>query len=344
MTDFADVLAAQSRLTGRIKKSPLVRSQLLEQWLSEQLPGTEQHTIWFKAECLQHTGAFKIRGATNFIAKLAEQNKLPEHFVANSSGNHAQAVACAAAQFGIPATIYAAQNISPIKAAATKSYGAQLALFETRPEADAAVKSASEEPNTVWIPPFNHPDIIAGQGTAVAEALQELASVDAVFAPCGGGGLVSGSLIATRALCPKAKVMGVEPLAANDAAESLRSGKIQSLTSPAKTLADGAATPSVGEFTFPFLKQLDGFYEVSEQDIVYWSQWLHHLLKLHIEPTCCMTMQAVAEYLTEQTRPQTLLVVLSGGNISTQTMATLFKSDHLCDPPHIAKFTQEKRE
>jgi threonine dehydratase len=335
MTDFADVLAAQSRLAGRIKKSPLVRSHLLEQWLSERLPQSQRHTIWFKAECLQHTGAFKIRGATNFIAKLAEQGQLPQRFVANSSGNHAQAVAYAASQFNRPATIFAAQNISSIKAAATRSYGAELKLFPTRPEADEAVRIASQSPDTTWIPPFNHPDIIAGQGTAVAESLQELDDIDAVFAPCGGGGLLSGSLIATRALAPHADVIGAEPLAANDAAESLRTGSIQSLSSPAKTLADGAATPSIGEHTFPFLQQLDGFYEINEQDITYWSQWLHHLLKLHIEPTCCMSMQAVAEYLAKQDEPKRVLVVLSGGNISAQTMATLFQDDHLSEPPHI---------
>lgn len=335
---YSDIKAARSRIQTMVENTPLVSSQRLNSWLSEALPAGQQHSIVFKAECLQTTGAFKLRGASNVISQLIEQGQKPQRIVANSSGNHAQAVAYSAAKHGIPATIFAAQNISPIKAAATRSYGAELQLFATRPEADDAVQAASEAQGTVWIPPFNHPYVIAGQGTAVDEALDILDQLDAVFAPCGGGGLVSGSLITTRARSSTAQVFGVEPLAANDAAESLRTGTIQSLKGPAKTLADGAATPSVGEHTFPWLQQLDGFYEVDEDAICYWTQWLHHLLKLHIEPTCCMTMQAVAQYLATQQSPKTVLVVLSGGNISVSSMQTLYSTDHLSNQPHIELF------
>ncbi|MDM7861463.1 serine/threonine dehydratase [Alteromonas sp. ASW11-36] len=333
--DFSDIKAAHTRIKPMIKRTPIVSSKRLNQWLSGNLAAGNQHEVFFKAECLQTTGAFKLRGASNFIAKLLESGENPRQFVANSSGNHAQAVAYAARKFGVPATIYAADTISPIKAAATQSYGAELKTFAKRTLADAAVAEASQADGVVWIPPFNHPDIIAGQGTAALEAIEELESVDAVFAPCGGGGLVSGSLVTTRALAPKAQVIGAEPLAANDAAESLRQGTIQYLTDTPKTLADGAATPSVGEHTFPFLQQLDGFYEVSEQQICYWTQWLHHLLKLHIEPTCCMTMSAVAQWLSNQTRPQRVLVILSGGNISSQSMQTIHATDYLAQPPSL---------
>ena len=335
---FNDIVEARQRIAATVVNTPIVHSRLLNQWLSGRLEGSQQHQILFKAECLQKTGAFKLRGAANFIAKLAEAGALPDRFVANSSGNHAQAVAYASAMFSVPATIFSANTISSIKAAATRSYGAELKVYDTRPEADAAVEKASKQQGSVWIPPFNHPDIMAGQGTAAAEAIEEIGHVDAVFAPCGGGGLVSGSLVATRELLPLAEVIGVEPLAANDAAESLRTGQIQSLTSTPKTLADGAATPSVGEHTFPFLKQLDGFYEVNEQQICYWTQWLHHLLKLHIEPTCCMTMQAVAEWLAVQKSPKQVLVILSGGNISQSAMQTLWENDHLQHTPHIELF------
>ena len=334
--DFSDIKAAHTRIKPMIKRTPIVSSHRLNQWLSCNLLTGYQHEIFFKAECLQTTGAFKLRGASNFIAKLIESGEKPRQFVANSSGNHAQAVAYAASKFGIPATIYAADTISPIKATATQCYGAELKTFAKRTLADAAVAEASKAEGVVWIPPFNHPDVIAGQGTAALEAIEELDTVDAVFAPCGGGGLVSGSLITTRAMLPDAKVIGVEPLAANDAAESLRKGTIQYLTAPPKTLADGAATPSVGEHTFPFLQQLDDFYEVSEQQICYWTQWLHHLLKLHIEPTCCMTMSAVAKWLANQTQPQRVLVILSGGNISTQSMQTIHATDYLDQPPRVA--------
>jgi threonine dehydratase len=325
--NYAAIAAAATRLKKHIKHTPVIESTLLNQWMGQR--------ILFKAECLQTVGAFKLRGAMNFIAKLHEQGQLPKHVVANSSGNHAQAVAYAAAAFGVKATIFAANNISPIKAAATQSYGAEVKLFASRPEADAAVREAAQAPDTVWIPPFNHADIVAGQGTVTLEALQEIGNVDAVFAPCGGGGLLSGALIAARELQPNALVIGAEPAEANDASMSLQTGEIVSLEYPPETLADGAATPSIGEVTFPVLQQLDDFYEVDEIQIAYWTQWLQHLLKLHIEPTSAMSMAAVAAWAANTTPGQTALVILSGGNISQATMAKIWERDFLLQPPII---------
>ncbi len=329
LTTFADVAAAALRIAGMVQHTPLLESRLLNDWLG--------HRVLFKAECLQTTGAFKLRGASNFLAHLAEQNALPERIVANSSGNHAQAVAKAASLYGLPATIYSTDNISAVKAAATRSYGAELRLYATRQEADAAVAEAANAQGTVWIPPYNHPDIIAGQGTATLEALRDAGQVDAVFAPCGGGGLLSGALLATRALMPDARVIGAEPMAANDAARSLQSGHIETLTDTPDTLADGAATPSVGSHTFPLLQQLDDFYEVDEVQIAYWTQWLHHLLKLHIEPTCAMTMAAVAAWAVNTEPGQTALVILSGGNISQASMQKIWHTDYLQQPPIISQ-------
>ncbi len=270
--NFEDIKQAYERIKGDVKKTPIMESSLLNKWMGNR--------ILFKAECLQTIGAFKIRGAMNFLARLKEEGRLPKHVVANSSGNHAQAVAYAAAHFGIKATIFASETISPIKAAATQSYGAELKLFPTRPEADAAVEQASKAPDTVWIPPFNHKDIVAGQGTATLEALNDIA-LD--YAP--------------------------------------------------NTLADGAATPSVGDVTFPILQEIDDFYEVDELQIAYWTQWLHHLLKLHIEPTCAMTMAAVAAWAANTPPGQTALVILSGGNISQSSMAKIWERDFLLQPP-----------
>jgi len=329
MVSIADIEAAQTRISSIVKETPIFESRLLNHWLG--------HQIYFKAECLQRTGAFKLRGATNIIAKLHEQGELPQRVVANSSGNHAQAVAFACAQFGIPVSIYCADTISPIKAAATEFYGAKINRFATREEADLAVVNASHEEGTLWIPPFNHPDIIAGQGTVTLEALQQLAEKevepDAVFAPCGGGGLLSGAIIATQARLPNAEVVGAEPLNANDAARSLQSGKIERLTGIPDTLADGAATPAIGEHTFEILKTVDDFYEVEEQQIAYWTQWLHHLLKLHIEPTCAMTMAAVVAWLSDKPANQKVLVLLSGGNISQASMLKIWQQDYLTQPP-----------
>jgi threonine dehydratase len=325
--DFNAIKAAYSRISADVKRTPIMESSLLNQWMG--------HRILFKAECLQTIGAFKLRGALHFLARRKEQGLLPTKIVANSSGNHAQAVAYAAAKYGIPATIYASETISPIKAAATKSYGATLLTFPTRQEADIAVKAAAEKNGTVWIPPFNHEDIIAGQGTAALEALEDAGHVDAVFAPCGGGGLLSGTLLATRAMQPDALVIGAEPAEANDASMSLQAGEIISLKEAPVTLADGAATPSVGDITFPLLQELDDFYEVDEVQIAYWTQWLHHLLKLHVEPTCAMTMAAVASWAANTPPGQTALVMLSGGNISQTSMSQIWERDFLLQPPII---------
>ena len=326
---FTDVQAAYERIKDHVTTTPIVTSSLLNAWLG--------HTVLFKAECLQRTGSFKLRGATNFIHHYVATHGKPQQIVANSSGNHAQAVSYAGNALGIPVDIYSTESISAVKAAATEDYGAHLHLYPTRPEADAAVRIAAETENTVWIPPFNHPDIIAGQGTAVLEAITQTREhdVNAIFTPCGGGGLTSGGLLATRALLPDTLMFGVEPENANDASISLQQGTIYTLPDTPNTLADGAATPAVGDLTFAFLQQLDGFYEVNETQIAYWTQWLHHLLKLHIEPTCCMTMAGVVAWLSEQTTPQTVVVVLSGGNISTQSMQAIYAHDYLSQPPML---------
>lgn len=327
MVSFSDVTQARNRIASKIRQTPIFESSLLNHWLGSR--------ILFKAECLQRTGAFKVRGALNVLEKLAQNDSLPKQIVANSSGNHAQAVAYAASLYGVPAKIYSTQNVSTVKAAATQFYGAELVLFDTRLEADEAVRTAAQNDHTLWIPPFDHPDIIAGQGTLVLDSFDQVGDVDAVFAPCGGGGLLSGTLLATRAVQPKTKVIGAEPLNANDAAESIRTGKIVQLTGPINTLADGAATPSVGQHTFSILQQLDGIYEVSEGQIAYWTQWLQHLLKLHMEPTSAMAMQAVVEWLSTVPRNQKVLVLLSGGNIDQQKMAQIWSTDYLSDVPSL---------
>jgi threonine dehydratase len=331
---FDSVKQAFERIKDDVKQTPIVESSLLNTWMGQR--------ILFKAECLQTIGAFKIRGAMNFLSRMKQEGRLPKFVVANSSGNHAQAVAYAAAHFGVKATIFASENISPIKAAATQSYGAELKLYPTRVEADLAVKEAAKADDTVWMPPFNHEDIIAGQGTAALEALDEVGHVDAVFAPCGGGGLLSGTLLTARAMVPDALVIGAEPAAANDASMSLQAGEIIGLKEAPVTLADGAATPSVGDITFPILQELDDFYEVDELQIAYWTQWLHHLLKLHIEPTCAMTMAAVASWAANTPKGQTALVILSGGNISQASMATIWERDFLLQPPIITTDDMEE--
>ncbi|WP_222984762.1 serine/threonine dehydratase [Flagellimonas meishanensis] len=316
-----DIVKARNRIEGHVRETPILTSSLLNQWLG--------HEIFFKAENFQKIGAFKARGACNTVAWLKENGKVPSRIVANSSGNHAQAVAYAAHSFGIPVTIFMPEYSSKVKIQATKSYGAEVVLSSTRDITDQKVQEAAAEKGVYWIPPFNHEQVICGQGTAVYESLTHLDNIDAVFAPCGGGGLLSGSLIATRGLSPKTKVIGVEPLNANDAAESLRKGSIQRLSAPPDTLADGAMTMTVGDITFEYLKQLDDFYEIEEKYIIYWTQWLTHLLKCRIEPTCAMSMEAIKRWLGTMESKQRVLMVISGGNMDQATTQKIWERDWL---------------
>ncbi|PWJ58066.1 threonine dehydratase [Dyadobacter jejuensis] len=327
MLKIQDIEKAHSRIERYVTETPILSSTLLNTWLG--------HEIFFKAECMQKIGAFKARGACNVISWLAENGVKPIRVIANSSGNHAQAVAWAAAQFDIPATIYMPAYSSKIKIQATASYGAQIELGADRNKTDASVKKASEEMGVYWIPPFNHHQVIAGQGTAIYEALRRVDRLDAVAAPCGGGGLLSGTLVATHALSPGTKVLGVEPLNANDAAQSLRMNVIQKLAAVPDTLADGAMTMAVGDITVEYLKLLDELYEVEESKIIYWTQWLTHLLKLHIEPTSAMSMDGVCRWLKGQKTKKRVLVILSGGNIDQENQLKLWHENCLDHIPRL---------
>jgi threonine dehydratase len=322
-----DIQDAQNRISPYINQTPILESSLLNEWLG--------HRILFKAECLQKVGAFKVRGALNMLLKAKEEGILANNIVASSSGNHAQAVAYAAKLLGVKATVYSGQNISSVKAAATRFYGAELILSPTRKEADERVKQAAAQPDTLWVPPFNHADIIAGQGTVAADSFAQTGPVDGIFAPVGGGGLIAGTYIYTKAKYPECAVIGVEPLLGNDAAQSVRLGKIQSLADSPQTLADGAATLAVGNLTFPFLQQLDGITEVDEQSIAYWTQWLQHLLKIHVEPTCAMSMHGVCRWLANKPNKQTVVVILSGGNIDHIKMQQIWHRNHLEERPSV---------
>ncbi len=327
MLTLKDIEKAKTRIDPFVNKTPILSSSLLNSWLG--------HEIFFKCENFQKIGAFKARGGVNTVAWLLENDQRPKHIVANSSGNHAQAVAFAAKQFDIPATVFMPEYSSKVKIQATESYGAKVILSKTRDITDKKVREAAEEKGTYWIPPFNHEQVICGQGTAVYEALKELKNIDAVFTPCGGGGLTSGSLIATKGLSSKTKMMGVEPLNANDAAESLRKGTIQRLPGVPNTLADGAMTMAVGDLTFGYLKQLDDFYEIEEEYIIYWTQWLTHLLKCRIEPTCAMTMEAIRRWLRTKKNKKRVLMVISGGNVDQMTMQKIWQMDCLQEEPTL---------
>lgn len=314
-----NIQQAHQRIAPHVHHTPVLESHTLNRWLG--------HRVLFKAECMQKIGAFKYRGAMNTLLSLHEKGVLPKEVVALSSGNHAQAVALAAREFGIAATIIMPGFTSPVKIQATKSYGADVVLTPTRAEAEEKVKEYVAR-GMEYIPPYDRDEIIAGQGTACFEALQEH-KVDAVFATCGGGGLLSGTLLASLCFTPAPLVFGAEPLKANDAAQSLRKGSIVRLESTPETIADGATTLSISERTFHYLKQLAGFYEITEEAMIYWTQWITHLLKITPEPTSAAAMAAAAIWLSEQTAPKTALVIISGGNIAPEAHRKIWAANQL---------------
>lgn len=313
------VKEAYNRICSYIKRTPLVHSTLLNQFL--------KHEIHFKIEGLQTTGAFKARGALNTLLALKEQDCLPQEVVAFSSGNHAQAVAWAGRKLGIKTTVFLPSSTSKIKQQATISYGARVINTANRTEAEERSAEMADK-GAYFIHPYDNDLVIAGQGTACLEALDDF-KPKAIFSPCGGGGLLSGTYLAAQLLSPESLVYAGEPLQANDAALSYREGKIVRFQDSPTTIADGARTLAVSERTFHYLKKLQGFYEVTEKEIIYWTQWLTHLLKFTIEPTSALAMAAAYQWMMEQSEPQKILVILSGGNVAPETYQAIWRENCL---------------
>ena len=320
------IAEAQARIAPYINRTPILESTRLNNWLG--------HRIVFKAEGLQKIGAFKIRGALNALLHLKEQGNLPKSVVAFSSGNHAQALAYSARLLGLKACIFMPASAALVKRQATLHYGAEVVLTDTREQAEQGIHEYIAQ-GSMLIHPYDNDDVIAGQGTACYEALRNGIRPDAIFATCGGGGWLSGTYLAAQLLAPEASIYGAEPLQANDAAQSLRKGEIVKLSKSPDTIADGACTLAVAERTFHYLQQLAGMIEVDEAAIIYWTQWLTHLLKTSIEPTSAVAMAGVAQWLRQQSSPQTVLVLLSGGNIAAATYQKIWASDCLQSIPTI---------
>ena len=313
------VTQAYNRIKSHIHKTPLLRSHLLNELLATD--------IFFKFEGMQKIGAFKLRGALNTLLHLKEQNNLPREIVAFSSGNHAQAVAWSARLLGINANIIMPEGVSPVKIAATQRYGANVIIKQTRQEAEDLAHEMAK--TCFFLPPYDHDDVIAGQGTAALEAWMQEGEFDAVFAPCGGGGLISGTYLATRLFSDTANVYAVEPQSANDAAESYRTGVIKRFATAPSTIADGVKTLGISERTFQYIQKLSGFYEISEEDIVYWTQWLIHLLKVNVEPTSALAMAGAFKWIKQGNTHKKILIILSGGNIDPITHRKIWEKDCL---------------
>jgi len=306
---FDQVKQATKRLEGFVNKTPIISNQKLNEELGAQ--------IFFKMENQQKTKSFKARGAFNSILSYKEKyGEFPKKIVVQSSGNHAQATAKACQEFGLEALIYMISKASMVKIKATRELGAEVVLLEKRAEVNKAAIDKQKE-GYFFIHPNTGDDVLIGQGTAAFEALLEIGEVDAIFAPCGGGGLLVGTYLASLGLSPNAKVFGCEPLNANDASRSFKTGEIVCYEDTPNTIADGARTLAVEMQTFKYLQKLAGFFEISEEKIIFWQQKISDILMQKIEPTSALAIAGLEQYLQQnsQVKNSRILIIISGGNI-----------------------------
>lgn len=312
---YADVEAASQVVARHAHRTPVLRSRRLDE-----LAGCEVH---LKAEHLQRVGAFKFRGAITALSALQDDGHA-KGVVAYSSGNHAQAVALAGRTLGIPTVIVMPDDAPELKVAATRGYGAEIVRYDryTQDREQIATDLARERGLAV-VPPYDHPHVIAGQGTAVRELLEDSGPLDVVVAPLGGGGLLSGSILSTRALAPEARVYGVEPAAGDDGVQSLRAGHIVTIGTP-RTLADGAQTTHLGELTFPIIREgVTDLVTATDEQLVETVRVLAATLKQVIEPTGALALAAVLSGAVPDTAGARVGVVLSGGNVDLARFADL---------------------
>lgn len=311
---FQDVLDAAERIRGHAHRTPVLTSRTLD--------GQTGAEVFFKCENYQRMGAFKFRGAFNALARFDERQR-QAGVVAFSSGNHAQGIALSARILGIPATIVMPHDAPAAKMAATREYGASVVLYDRYSEDREAIgRELAQERGFTLIPSYDHPDVIAGQGTATLELLQETGPLDALFVCLGGGGLLAGAALATRALSPDCTLYGVEPQAGNDGQQSFRSGKIVHIDTP-DTLADGAQTQHLGHYTFPIIQRdVDDILTVSDEQLVAGLRFFAERMKMVVEPTGCLGLAAVRE-MRAALEGKRVGVIVSGGNIDLDRYARL---------------------
>lgn len=312
---YADVESAAQLLEGVAHRTPVLRSRRLDE-----LAGCEVH---LKAEHLQRVGAFKFRGAYTALSRIPMPDR-GAGVVAYSSGNHAQAVALAGGELGIPVTIVMPLDAPELKVTATKGYGARVVTYdrytEDREQIGAEIAADS---GAVVVPPYDHADVIAGQGTAVRELLQDVPDLDVVVTPLGGGGLLAGSILSACALAPGAQVWGVEPEAGDDGRRSLEAGEVVRIETP-RTIADGAQTLYLGSLTFPIIRErVTGIATVSDDALVEAMRVMAGTLKQVVEPTGVLALAGVLTGAVPVARGAKVGVVLSGGNVDLPRFAGL---------------------
>lgn len=311
MVSIEDVKNAQLNIADIIHETPVVTSSLLDERCGNK--------IYLKSEHLQKTGSFKIRGAATAVKNAVRKGA--ESVTAASSGNHGQAVAYIADQLGIPATIVVPEDANRAKVAAIEAYNGKVVYCGfTSADRIPKARELAEEQNGIYIPPYDHEDIIAGQGTIGLEILEQIPNLDAIFVPVGGGGLISGVLTAVKAINSEIKVIGVEPETANDTYLSLQRGEITAIQ-PTSTIADGLRTTQPGDMTFPILQQhLDELLLVTEAEIKEAFLFIAERAKQLIEPSSAV---AIAPLISGKSglKNQRVAVILSGGNVDLRLLS-----------------------
>jgi threonine dehydratase len=303
---FGDVAQAHERIRGAVHRTPVLTSATVDARTGAR--------VFFKPENLQRMGAFKIRGAYNALAQLPADAK-KRGVVAFSSGNHAQAVALSGSLLGVPATIVMPTDAPRVKLEATRGYGAEVVMYDASNEDRQKIaETLARERGLTVVPPFDHPHIVAGQGTAAKELIEDAGPLDLLLVPCGGGGLLSGCAVAAKHLSPGCRVIGVEPAAGDDGLRSFRSGRIETVPLP-RTIADGARTLSLGKMTFALIRRhVDDFLTVTDDELLQSMFFLWERMKVVVEPTGALAACALLQKKVDAANLR-VGVVLSGGNV-----------------------------
>ena len=312
-----DVKRAARQIAGAAHRTPVVTSRTVNA-----LVGAE---VFFKCENFQRGGAFKFRGAYNALSRLTPEQQA-RGVVAYSSGNHAQAIALAGQVLGIPRTIVMPADAPAVKKAATIGYGGEVITYSRDTESREAIgKRLADERGLTLVPPFDHPDVISGQGTAALELIEEVGALDLLLVPCGGGGLLSGTALIAGSLAPSCRVIGVEPAAGDDVTRSFRTRTLQTVHNP-HTVADGARTAALGTLTFPLvMTNVADMATVNDRTLLTWMFFFWERLKLVVEPTGALAAAAVLDghLATAIAGGATRIgVVLSGGNVDLSEIPT----------------------
>jgi threo-3-hydroxy-L-aspartate ammonia-lyase len=308
---YDDVRAAAQRINGIAHRTPVLTSRTADARTGAKL--------FFKCENLQRVGAFKFRGAYNAIAKLADEQRR-RGVITYSSGNHAQAMALAGQLQGVKVTVIMPHDAPAMKVAATRGYGAEVVFYDRFAEdREALGRQLAAQAGLALIPPFDHPDVIAGQGTAALELVEEVGSLDMLVAPLGGGGLLAGCALSAKSSSPDCQVIGVEPEAGNDGQQSFRKGEVVRIPVP-QTIADGAMTTSLGAHTFAVIRAaVSDIVTVPDAMLVAAMRFFLERMKIVVEPTGCLAAAAVLEGVYPCAGKR-VGIILSGGNIDLQSL------------------------